>query len=104
MTGQDLRQLLLDKWGFSYDVQIRLVSDRLMLLIMWRYQEQASFPLNENQYLVHLDTITAHLGDWGVQEQVKEFILTTKTKPRQGKAACLPLKPNARAIEWRIPE
>ncbi|HEY9893584.1 MAG TPA: DUF3067 family protein, partial [Candidatus Sericytochromatia bacterium] len=23
MTGQDLRQLLLNKWGRSYDIQIR---------------------------------------------------------------------------------
>ncbi len=102
MTGRDLRQLLLVKWGFSYDVQLRLGSDRVMLLIMWRYQEQVSFPLNENDYLAHLDTIMAHLNDWGAQAQVQEFISTTKTKPRLGKAVCIPLKPSARAIEWRL--
>lgn len=100
MNGFTLRQLLLDKWGCSYDLQIRRQSDRLMFLIMWRYQEQASFPLTEAEYLQHLETIAAHLHDWGTFEQVQTFILTAKSKPRLGKALCLPLKPNQRAIEW----
>ncbi|MDX1976839.1 MAG: DUF3067 family protein [Pseudanabaenaceae cyanobacterium bins.68] len=100
MNALALRQLLLDKWGYSYDLQIRRQSDRLMFLVMWRYQEQASFPLTELEYLQHLEAIAARLSDWGTLEQVQQFILTTKTKPRLGKALCLPLKPNQRASEW----
>jgi hypothetical protein len=36
MTGQELRKLLLDKWGYSYDVQIRRTQGKIFLQVMWK--------------------------------------------------------------------
>ena len=42
MTGEDLRQLLLNKWGVSYDIQLRRTRGKIFLQIMWKYLEQLS--------------------------------------------------------------
>ncbi|MEE3718169.1 DUF3067 family protein [Tumidithrix elongata RA019] len=102
MTGQELRQLILNKWGHSYDVQLRRTQGRIMAQVMWRYQEQASFPLSETDYLDHLNAIAAHLNDWGTVEQVKEFIVKTKSRPRLGKAVNIPLELGVRSLEWLV--
>ncbi|MEO1184554.1 MAG: DUF3067 family protein, partial [Cyanobacteria bacterium J06636_27] len=69
MTGQELRQILIDKWGRSYDVQLRRAQGKLFLQVMWKYLEQASFPLSENEYLEHLDTVANYLNGMGGTEQ-----------------------------------
>ncbi len=45
MTGVDLQQLLLEKWGRSYDIQLRRIKDKVHVQVMWKYLEQASFPI-----------------------------------------------------------
>ncbi|MDJ0587628.1 DUF3067 family protein, partial [Microcystis sp. M49636_WE2] len=49
MTGVDLQQLLLEKWGRSYDIQLRRIKDKVHVQVMWKYLEQASFPLSESE-------------------------------------------------------
>jgi hypothetical protein len=100
MTGQDLRQLLLSKWGRSYDIQFRRVRDRIFVLVMWKYLEQASFPLSEAEYLEHLAAVANYLHAWGGVEQVQGFITQTKERPRLGKAVSIPLELGDRASEW----
>jgi hypothetical protein len=102
MTGAELRQIIVEKWGFSYDLQLRRFSDRIIAQVMWRYQEQASFPLSESEYLDRLSVVASYFSDWGVAEQVQEFIQTTKHKPRLGKAVNIPLAIGDRAIEWLV--
>ncbi|MFQ3613422.1 MAG: DUF3067 family protein, partial [Cyanobacteriota bacterium] len=51
MTGSDFQALLQEKWGHSYDVQLRRVNQKVVLLVMWRYLEQPSFPMSEAEYL-----------------------------------------------------
>jgi hypothetical protein len=100
MNGQELHQLIINKWGCSFDVQIRKVQQKIYLQIMWRYQEQVSFPLSQLEYLDHLNDLSTYLNDWGVVEQVRDFIQETKEKPRLGKAVSLLLDLNGRSIEW----
>ncbi len=106
MTGSDLRQLVLEKWGRSYDVQLRRVGDRVSLLVMWRYLEQQSFPLSEEEYLAHLGEIVSHLQEWGVWETVADEIQSTRQRPRMGKAVTIPLDLDEtlgeRASEWLL--
>jgi hypothetical protein len=102
MTGLELREIIRSKWGYSYDVQIRKSAGKIFLQVMWKYQEQASFPLSETEYLEHLDTIAAYLTAMGSAEQVKEFIRATKEKPRLGKAVSILLDLGDRASEWII--
>ena len=36
MTGEELQQLLQQKWGVSYDVQLRRVRGQIFLQVMWK--------------------------------------------------------------------
>jgi len=102
MTGQELQQLILNKWGYSFDVQIRRFRDKIYLQVMWRYLEQASFPLDEIEYLEHLNAVVSYLEAWGSTAQVREFIAQTKERPRLGKAVNIPLDLGERASEWIV--
>jgi hypothetical protein len=103
MTPKDFRHLLLEKWGKSYDVQLRRRHHRVVLLVMWKYLEQPSFPWSEQDYLEHLQRVLAHLHEWGVIEAVQEAILATRQKPRLGQAVTISLSLTdlgERASEW----
>jgi hypothetical protein len=102
MTGQDLRQLLIDKWGFSYDLQFRRTQGKVFLQVMWRYAEQASFPLSEADYQAHIDSIANYLHALGGAAQVQTFITETKERPRLGKAVNIPIDLGDRASEWIV--
>lgn len=102
MTGQDLRQLLLNKWGRSYDVQLRRTQGKVFLLVMWKYLEQASFPLTEVEYQAHLEMIASYLHAFGGTAQVQTFIEQTRDRPRLGKAVSIPLDLGERASEWLL--
>ncbi len=102
MTGDDLHQLLISKWGRSYDVQLRRTQGKLFLQIMWRYLEQASFPRSEAEYSQHLDAIANYINEWGRASQVQTFVEQTKERPRLGKAVSIPLDLGPRASEWLL--
>ena len=100
MTGQDLRQLLFDKWGHSYDIQLRRIKDTIFLQVMWKYLEQASFPLSETEYIEHLNAIANYLNAWHCTSQVIDFITKTRERPRLGKAISIPLDLGEITSEW----
>lgn len=102
MNAQDIRQLLLQKWGASYDIQFRRTGGKLFLQVMWKYQEQASFPLSEAEYMEHLNAVASYLDAWGAAPQVQAYIAQTKEKPRLGKAVSIPLDLGDRASEWML--
>ena len=97
MTGQDLHRLLIEKWGYSYDVQLRKQPRKVFFQVMWRYLEQASFPMSEAAYEMHLDEVVSYLYAWGAAEQIQAFI-----GPRLGKAVSIPVDLGARASEWLL--
>lgn len=100
LTGADLHQLVFAKWGYSFDVQLRKQPQKIYLQVMWKYLEQVSFPLSEEEYLAHLDMIAVYLNAMGSASQVIEFINETKEKPRLGKAVSIPLELGDRTSEW----
>ncbi len=102
MTGQELQQLIFNKWGCSYDVQVIRVKDKIYFQVMWKYLEQASFPLSETEYAQHLETIAGYLTDWGAVNQVQVGVLEAKNRPRLGKAVSIPLDLGDRSSEWLI--
>lgn len=102
MTGQDLRQILLDKWGYSFDMQVRRSQGKIFLQVMWKYLEQASFPLSEAEYIAHLDTIASYIQAWNSADQVQKYIEQTKERPRLGKAVNIPIELGERSSEWFI--
>ena len=100
MTGTELRELIQQKWGYSFDIQLRKVRGKILFQVMWRYLEQASFPRSEAQYLEHLEAVANYLNGWGEAEQVRSFIVETRQKPRLGKAVTITLDLGERASEW----
>ncbi|MEM7771681.1 MAG: DUF3067 family protein [Cyanobacteria bacterium P01_E01_bin.6] len=102
MTGEDLHRLIIGKWGQSFDVQIRRVQDRFFVQVMWRFLEQASFPMSEEEYLEQLSTIAEYINAWGCVEQVTDFIEQTTERPRLGKAVSIPVELGSRASEWFV--
>ena len=102
MTGRDLHQLLLSKWGRSYDIQMRRTQGKIFVHIMWKYLEQASFPLSEIEYMAHLDTVASYLLAWGATTQVQTYIQHTRDRPRLGKAVSIPIDLGDRASEWLL--
>jgi Domain of unknown function (DUF3067) len=102
VTGVDLRQLIIGKWTYSYDIQLRKLTNKVYVQVMWRYLEQVSFPLTEEEYLDHLESIASYLSAMGGVQQVIDFIEVTKEKPRLGKAISIPLELGDRTSEWII--
>lgn len=102
MTGQELHQLLLEKWGRSYDIQLRRQQSRMLVQVMWRYLEQASFPMTAQEYQEHLEAVATYLQAWGGVEQVQDFIRQTRDRPRLGRAVTIILELGERASEWLL--
>jgi Domain of unknown function (DUF3067) len=102
MTGTDLHQLLLSKWGRSYDIQVRRVGGKIFVQVMWKYLEQASFPLTQSEYLAHLDMVATYLVAWGAAAQIQAYIEKTRERPRLGKAVSIPIDLGDRASEWLL--
>lgn len=89
--------MLLNKWGRSYDVQLRRTQGKVFLQVMWKYLEQASFPLSAADYQQHLDTVATYLNELGGVAQVQAYIAKTRDRPRLGKAVSIPLDLGERA-------
>lgn len=104
MNGEELHQLLLSKWGRSYDIQLRRMKGRIFVQVMWKYLEQASFPLSTQEYIEHLDAVATYLNAWGGVSQVKTYITQTRERPRLGKVVNIPLDLGDRASEWILDE
>ncbi|MFE4106696.1 DUF3067 family protein [Almyronema epifaneia] len=102
MTGQELQALLLQKWGYSFDVQLRKAQGKVFFQVMWRYLEQASFPMDEAAYLEHLNAIATYLEEWGSTAYIQQYIEQTPERPRLGKAVSIPIDLGMRASEWLI--
>ena len=100
ITGDRLREILLAKWGCSYDVRLRKVKGKIFVQVMWKYLEQVSFPLSEREYREHLNAIADYLNAWGGVEQLQNYIEKTRERPRLGKAVSIPLDLGERTSEW----
>jgi len=102
MTGTELHELIVSKWGYSFDVQFRRLQNQIFLQVMWRYLEQASFPLSEEEYLTHLNEVATYLVGWGQAEYIRRVIADTRDRPRLGKAVSIPLDLGERSSEWLL--
>lgn len=102
MTGKELQELIFNKWGYSYDVQVLRIKDKIYFQVMWKYLEQASFHLTQTQYFEHLQDIANYINTWGVIDQVQTGILEAKNRPRLGKVVSISLDLGDRTSEWIV--
>ncbi|XP_040376475.1 uncharacterized protein LOC121053495 [Oryza brachyantha] len=106
-SGADLAALIRSKYGRSYDVTLIrkefMGRSLLAMNVMWKYREQRSFPLTEEEYLLRLDDVAASLRCWGAVSHVRSSLANLKDRPRIGKAVSIfidmPID-DARSNEW----
>ena len=99
LGGRELLELIIRKWGVAYDIQIRKNtpfgegSGNVYLNIMWRYFGQKSFPMDEREYLEHLEAIARYITAMGKVEHFKEKVAESRKRPNAyfGYAVGLPL-------------
>ncbi|XP_078160909.1 uncharacterized protein LOC144556426 isoform X2 [Carex rostrata] len=87
-SGLDLANLIREKYGRSYDVQ--LIRKR-------------SFPLSEEEYILRLDDVANNLKCWGAVSHVQSSLAKTKERPRIGKAVSIFIdmdESGGRSREW----
>jgi hypothetical protein len=89
----EVLQVLRERWHASYDLQLVQRRGRLYLQVMWAYLEQQSFPLDAEGYEAKLQELIELLNGLGVADQVRQWLTTTRDKPRLGRAMSLTLEP-----------
>ncbi|KAJ8769980.1 hypothetical protein K2173_009062 [Erythroxylum novogranatense] len=106
-SGMDLATLIRNKYGRSYDVQLIkkefMGRNLLALNVMWKYMEQRSFPLTEEEYLLRLDDVANTLKCWGAVSHIRNSLAKVKERPRIGKAVSIFIdmdESGGRANEW----
>ncbi|RLM78052.1 uncharacterized protein C2845_PM12G31700 [Panicum miliaceum] len=106
-NGLDLANLIRKKYGRSYDVTLikkEFMGRNLVAMnVMWKYREQRSFPLSEEEYLLRLDEVANTLRCWGAVAHVRNTLEKLKERPRIGKAVSIFIdmdQTGGRANEW----
>ncbi|KAK9115615.1 hypothetical protein Sjap_014562 [Stephania japonica] len=106
-SGIDLAMLIRNKYGRSYDVQLIkkefMGRNLLAMNVMWKYREQKSFPLTEEEYLLRLDDVANTLKCWGAVSHIRNSLAKLKERPRIGKAVSIFIdmdETGGRAREW----
>jgi len=94
--------VLRSRWQASYDLQLVTRRRRMYLQVMWAYLEQQSFPLDESGYRSHLAEVLEIVNRLGEAETVRDWLMTTRDKPRLGKALSLQLQGEGRLEEFLI--
>ncbi|XP_062220840.1 uncharacterized protein LOC133920164 isoform X7 [Phragmites australis] len=105
--GLDLANLIRKKYGRSYDVTLIkkefMGRNLLAMNVMWKYREQRSFPLSEEEYLLRLDGVANTLKCWGAVAHVRNTLEKLKERPRIGKAVSIFIdldETGGRSNEW----
>uniref|UniRef100_F6HGH7 Uncharacterized protein n=2 Tax=Vitis vinifera TaxID=29760 RepID=F6HGH7_VITVI len=106
-SGLDLATLIRNKYGRSYDVLLIkkefMGRNLLALNVMWKYMEQRSFPLTEEEYLLRLDDVANTLKCWGAISHIRNSLEKLKERPRIGKAVSIFIdmdESGGRSNEW----
>ncbi|KAL0857221.1 hypothetical protein Bca101_062375 [Brassica carinata] len=106
-NGLDLATLIRQKYGRSYDVQLIkkefMGRNLLAMNVMWKYREQRSFPLTEEEYILRLDDVANMLKCWGAVSHIRNSLAKSKERPRIGKAVSIFIDMDStggRANEW----
>ena len=60
-------------WGL-WLITSRLLTCRVYVQVMWKFLEQQSFALTEQQYVQQLDAVASYISLWGAQETVRNGI------------------------------
>ena len=92
LSVDEVMACLRQRWRATYDLQLVVRRQRLYLQVMWAYLEQQSFPMDENTYREHLAEVLDVVNRLGLATDVRQWLDSTRDKPRLGKALSLQLQ------------
>jgi Domain of unknown function (DUF3067) len=78
--GAQLRKLIKDRFTVEYDVQPVVRHGRVYLHIMWRYFEQLSFYMDEEQWSQHMEAVADLLKKWEAVDYFQDYIQSVKKR------------------------
>ena len=87
LSGAQLRQLIIDRWGVPFPVLIKrkrdaLAKQQLYLVIQWKVLGKANLNLSEEEYVQESDAVASLLTEWGVANEVKREITESTAVPK----------------------
>jgi hypothetical protein len=102
LTVEEVIACLQRRWQASYDLQLVVRQGRLYVQVMWAYLEQQSFPLEEAAYRAHLAEVLEVVNRLAQADVVREWLTSTRDRPRLGKALSLQLQGAERLGEFLL--
>ena len=99
LSVDEVMACLRQRWRATYDLQLVVRRRRLYLQVMWAYLEQQSFPMDLEAYRQHLGEVLDVVNRLGLAAEVRQWITTTRDKPRLGKALSIQLQAEGPAAE-----
>ncbi len=99
---EEIIYYLTNRWGKRYDFRLFSRNNILYFQMMWKYLEQTSFPLTEEEYEKSLAEKIEVLNRCGYSDEVRKWLQTVNASPRLGRAVSLQLKINEKMKEFLI--
>ena len=99
---EEIIYYLINRWGRRYDFRLFTRKNVLYFQMMWKFLEQESFPLSEEEYKRSLAEKIEILNRCGYSDDVRNWLQTVNSKPRLGRAVSLQLKINEKMKEFLI--
>ena len=93
---------LVNRWGKKYDFRLFTRKNSLYLQMMWKFLEQESFPMSEEEYKMSLAEKIEILNRCGYSEEVRNWLRTVNSRPRLGRAVSLQLEINEKMKEFLL--
>ena len=93
---------LVNRWGKKYDFRLFTRKNNLYFQMMWKFLEQESFPLTEEEYMTSLAEKLEILNRCGYSDEVRNWLRTVNSRPRLGRAVSLQLSINEKMKEFLL--
>ena len=102
LAVEEIIYYLVNRWGKKYDFRLFTRKNNLYFQMMWKFLEQESFPLTEEEYKSSLAEKLEILNRCGYSDEVRNWIRTVNSRPRLGKAVSLQLSINEKMKEFLL--
>ena len=102
LAVEEIIYYLVNRWGKKYDFRLFTRKNNLYFQMMWKFLEQESFPLTEEEYKSSLAEKLEILNRCGYSDEVRNWLRTVNSRPRLGRAVSLQLSINEKMKEFLL--
>tara|TARA_B100000965_G_scaffold155296_1_gene129297 strand:- start:2559 stop:2876 length:318 start_codon:yes stop_codon:yes gene_type:complete len=102
LAVEEIIYYLVNRWGKKYDFRLFTRKNNLYFQMMWKFLEQESFPLTEEEYKLSLAEKLEILNRCGYSDEVRNWLRTVNSRPRLGRAVSLQLSINEKMKEFLL--